>query len=83
MANLFSRTPDLLQVLVTFRLVCRPPPLTAILSKSLREGLLLLETKMANVTRVSLPEINPPLSIEEDISPIALTPIAATRCLSK
>ena len=48
------------------------PPLTAIFSNSLREGVLPTEWKMANV--IPLPKT---VSIEKDIKPISLTPIAA------
>lgn len=51
------------------------PPLTAIFNKSLREGVLPMEWKMANI--IPLPKTNPPVSIEKDIRPISLTPIAA------
>ena len=51
------------------------PPLTAIFNNSLREGVLPMEWKMANV--IPLPKTSPPLSIEKDIRPISLTPIAA------
>ncbi|KAK2183513.1 hypothetical protein NP493_308g00010 [Ridgeia piscesae] len=42
---------------------------------SLREGVLPMEWKMANV--IPLPKTSPPVSIEKDIRPISLTPIAA------
>ena len=51
------------------------PPLTAIFNNSLREGVLPMECKMANV--IPLPKTSPPVSIEKDIRPISLTPIAA------
>ena len=51
------------------------PPLTAIFNNSLREGVLPKEWKMANV--IPLPKTSPPVSIEKDIRPISLTPIAA------
>ena len=51
------------------------PPLTAIFNKSLREGVLHMELKMANV--LPLPKTNPPASITKKIRPISLTPIAA------
>ncbi|KAK2189426.1 hypothetical protein NP493_107g07014 [Ridgeia piscesae] len=51
------------------------PPLTAIFNNSLREGVLPVEWKMANV--IPLPKTSPPVSIEKDIRPISLTPIAA------
>ena len=48
--------------------------LTAIFNNSLREGVLPMEWKMANV--IPLPKTSPPVSIEKD-RPISLTPIAA------
>ena len=51
------------------------PPLTAIFNNSLREGVLPMKWKMANV--IPLPKTSPPVSIEKDIRPISLTPIAA------
>ena len=51
------------------------PPLTAIFINSLREGVIPMEWKMANV--IPLPKTSPPVSIEKDIRPISLTPIAA------
>ena len=51
------------------------PPLTAIFNNSLREGVLPMEWKMANV--IPLQKTSPPVSIEKDIRPISLTPIAA------
>ena len=51
------------------------PPLTAIFNNSLRKGVLPMEWKMANV--IPLPKTSPPVSIEKDIRPISLTPIAA------
>ena len=51
------------------------PPLTAIFNNSLREGVVPIEWKTANV--IPLPKRNPPVSIEKDIRPISLTPIAA------
>ena len=51
------------------------PPLTAIFNNSLREGVLPMEWKIANV--IPLPKTSPPVSIEKDIRPISLTPIAA------
>ena len=51
------------------------PPLTAISNNSLREGVVPIEWKTANV--IPLPKRNPPVSIEKDIRPISLTPIAA------
>ena len=50
-------------------------PLTAIFNSSLREGVLPQEWKKANV--IPLPKANPPMSVEKDIRPISLTPIAA------
>ena len=46
------------------------PPLTAIFNNSLREGVLPMEWKMANV--IPLPKTSPPVSIEKDIRPISL-----------
>ena len=51
------------------------PPLTAMFNNSLREGVLPMEWKMANV--IPLPKTSPPVSIEKDIRPISLIPIAA------
>ena len=51
------------------------PPLTAIFNNSLREGVLPMEWKMAN--GIPLPKTSPTVSIEKDIRPISLTPIAA------
>ena len=51
------------------------PPLTATFNNSLREGVVPIEWKTANV--IPLPKRNPPVSIEKDIRPISLTPIAA------
>ena len=51
------------------------PPLTAIFNNSLREGVVPIEWKTANV--IPLPKRNPPVSIEKDIRPTSLTPIAA------
>ena len=50
-------------------------PLTAIFNSSLREGVLPQEWKLANV--IPLPKANPSMSVEKDIRPISLTPIAA------
>ena len=50
------------------------PPLTAIFSKSLREGVLPF-WKIANV--IPLPRTNPPVSVAKDIRPISLTQITA------
>ena len=51
------------------------PPLTAIFNNSLREGVVPIEWKTANV--IPLPKRNPPVSIGKYIRPIPLTPIAA------
>ena len=51
------------------------PPLTAIFNNSLREGVVLIEWKTANV--IPLPKRNSPVSIEKYIRPISLTPIDA------
>ena len=51
------------------------PPLTAIFNNSLRKGVLPMEWKMTNV--IPLPKTSPPVSIEKDIRPISLTPIAS------
>ncbi len=51
------------------------PPLTAIFNNSLSGGVVAIEWKTANV--IPLPKGNPPVSIEKDIRPISLTPIAA------
>ena len=51
------------------------PPLTAIFNNSLREGVVPIEWKTANV--ILLPKRNPPVSIEKYIRPISLTLIAA------
>ena len=50
------------------------PPLIAIFYNSLRAVVLPVEWKMANV--IPLPKTSPPVSIEKDIRPISLTPIA-------
>ena len=50
-------------------------PLTAIFNMSLKEGVLHMEWKIANV--IPLPKTNPPVSIGKYIRPILLTPIAA------
>ena len=50
------------------------PPLTAIFNNSLREGVVPIEWKTAHV--IPLPNRNPHVSIEKDIRPISLTPIA-------
>ena len=44
------------------------PPLTAIFNNSLREGVVPIEWKTANV--ILLPKRNPPVSMEKDIIPI-------------
>ena len=51
-------------------------PLTAILNGSLREGIILETWKSANV--IPVPKVNPPNTIEKDVRPISLTPIAST-----
>ena len=53
------------------------PPLPAIINDSLRGGVLLsTKWKMANV--IPLPKTSPPpVSMEKDISPISLPPVAA------
>ena len=56
------------------------PPLTAIFNNSLREGVVPIEWKTANV--IPLPKRNPPVSIEKYIRPISLTPIGAKVCES-
>ena len=54
---------------------CLAAPLTSIFNSSLREGVLPSEWKSANV--IPLPKTKPMNSIETDIRPISLTPIAA------
>ena len=49
--------------------------LTAIFNKSLREGILPMERKIAN--GIPLPKTNPHVSIDKDIIPISRIPIAA------
>ena len=56
------------------------PPLTAIFNNSLREGVVPIDRKTANV--IPLPKRNRPVSIEQYIIPISLTPIAAKVCES-
>ena len=50
-------------------------PLTAIFNASLREGIIPETWKSANV--IPVPKVNPPNTIEKDVRPIALTPIAS------
>ena len=50
-------------------------PLTAIFNSSLREGIIPDTWKSANVLPV--PKVNPPNTIEKDVRPISLTPIAS------
>ena len=50
-------------------------PLTAIFNGSLREGILPETWKSANV--IPVPKVNPPNTIEKDVRPISLTPIAS------
>ena len=50
-------------------------PLTSIFNSSLRDGVLPVDWKMANV--IPLPKTKPMVSVETDIRPISLTPIAA------
>ena len=50
-------------------------PLTAIFNSSLREGIIPDTWKSANV--ILLPKVNPPNTIEKDVRPISLTPIAS------
>ena len=54
---------------------CLAAPLTSIFNSSLSEGVLPSEWKSANV--IPLPKTKPMNSIETDIRPISLTPIAA------
>ena len=51
-------------------------PLTAIFNASLREGIIPETWKSANV--IPVPKVNPPNTIEKDVRPISLTPIAST-----
>ena len=50
-------------------------PLTAIFNNSLREGIIPKTWKSANV--IPVPKVNPPNTIEKDVRPISLTPIAS------
>ena len=50
-------------------------PLTAIFNSSLREGIIPDTWKSANI--IPVPKVNPPNTIEKDIRPISLTPIAS------
>ena len=50
-------------------------PLTAIFNSSLREGVIPIEWKTANV--IPIPKTKPMMSVETDIRPISLTPIVA------
>ena len=50
-------------------------PLTAIFNNSLREGIIPDTWKSANV--IPVPKVNPPNTIEKDVRPISLTPIAS------
>ena len=50
-------------------------PLTAIFISSLREGIIPDTWKSANV--IPVPKVNPPNTIEKDVRPISLTPIAS------
>ena len=50
-------------------------PLTAIFNSSLREGIIPDTRKSANV--IPVPKVNPPNTIEKDVRPIYLTPIAS------
>ena len=50
-------------------------PLTAIFNSSLREGIIPDTWKSANV--IPVPKVNPPNTIEKDVRPISLTPIAS------
>ena len=49
--------------------------MTAIFSSSLREGIIPDTWKSANV--IPVPKVNPPNTIEKDVRPISLTPIAS------
>ena len=51
------------------------PPLPAIFNNSLREGVVPIDWKTANV--IPLPKRDPLVSIEKGIRPISITPIAA------
>ena len=50
-------------------------PLTAIFNSSLREGIIPDTWKSANV--IPVPKVNPPNTIEKDVRPISLIPIAS------
>ena len=50
-------------------------PLTAIFNSSLRDGIISDTWKSANV--IPVPKVNPPNTIEKDVRPISLTPIAS------
>ena len=50
-------------------------PLTAIFNSSLREGVITDTWKSANV--IPVPKVNPPNTIEKDVRPISLIPIAS------
>ena len=50
-------------------------PLTAMFNASLREGIIPETWKSANV--IPVPKVNPPNTIEKDVRPIYLTPIAS------
>ena len=50
-------------------------PLPAIFDSSLREGIIPETWKSANV--IPVPKVNPPNTIENDVRPISLTPIAS------
>ena len=50
-------------------------PLTAIFNASLREGIFPETWNSANV--IPIPKVNPPNTIEKDVRPIALIPIAS------
>ena len=50
-------------------------PLNAIFDSSLREGIIPETWKSANV--IPVPKVNPPNTIENDVRPISLTPIAS------
>ena len=50
-------------------------PLASIINDSIREGKLPCEWKRSHT--IPLPKINPPLSIQSDLRPISITPVAA------
>ena len=50
-------------------------PLTAIFNSSLREGIIPDTWKSANV--IPVPKVNPPNTIDKDVRPTSLTPIAS------